>query len=100
MHWGWRCTGPNELPKAGLGDAPKSVTPSHGGGVHGCFCVVSCLQCVGKYDAWIKERFQRNVLLASMGGMPGQVTCQKARRLALAYANVRFYVFFFIAFVR
>ena len=29
-----------------------------------------------------------DVLLASMGGMPSQATCQKAGRLALANANV------------
>ena len=42
-----------------------------GGGVHECFCVVCALQCVGKRDALIKERWQCSVLLAFMGGMLG-----------------------------
>ena len=36
------------------------------------------------------------VLLASMGGMSGQATCQKARRPALAKANFPLYDFSFI----
>ena len=39
------------------------------------------------------------VVLASMGGMSGQATCQKARRPALAKANVPLYDFSFIFFV-
>ena len=39
-------------------------------------------------------------MLAFMGGMLGQGTCLKVRRPALVYANVRLYVFSFIAFVR
>ena len=39
------------------------------------------------------------VLLASMGGMSGQATCQKARRPALAKANFPLYDFSFIFLV-
>ena len=39
------------------------------------------------------------VLLASMGGMLGRATCQKARRPALAKANVPLYDFSFIFLV-
>ena len=39
------------------------------------------------------------VLLASMGGMPGQATCQKADRPVLANANV-FFVCFLLRFFR
>ena len=39
------------------------------------------------------------VLLASMGGMSGQATGQKARRPALAKANFRLYEFSFIFLV-
>ena len=55
---------------------------------------------VWENDAWIKVRWQRSALLASMGGMLGQAMHQKARRLALAYTNVRFYVFSFLVFIR
>ena len=37
----------------------------------------------------MQERLQCIVMLAFMGGMVDQGTCLKARRLALAYANVR-----------
>ena len=63
---GWR-----QLPNVELGDALKGASPGIGVGVHGCLYVISGLQCVGKCDAWIKERWQHSVILASMGGMLG-----------------------------
>ena len=71
-----------------------------GGTLHACFCLVYGLQCVGKHVAWMQERWQCSVMLAFMGGMLGQGTCLKARRPALAYANVRLYGFSFIVFIR
>ena len=79
---------PRLVLNAGQGDAPKGASPILGGGVHGCFCVVSALQCVGKRDAWIKEWWQCSVMLASMGRMQGRVMHQKECRLALVNANV------------
>ena len=55
---------------------------------------------MGKRVAWMQERWQCSVMLAFMGGMLGQRTRLKVRRLALAYANVGLYVFSFIVFIR
>ena len=91
---------PNELLDAGLGEALKGALRGLGRGVHAFFCVVSSLHCVGKCVAWIQERWQCNVMLAFMGGMLGQGMPLKARRPALAYANICLYVFSFVAFIR
>ena len=88
MHWGQQCAALNELPGAGPGDAPKGTSPSLARGMHAFFCLVSSLLCVGKRVAWIQYQWQCSVVLAFMDGMLGQGTRLKARRLALAYANV------------
>ena len=98
LHCRWQCTAPNELPNAGPSDAQKGASPGLGRGVHAFFCVVFGLQCVGKYVAWIQERWQCSVMLAFMGGMLGQGTRLKARRLTLAYTNLCLYVFFLHSF--
>ena len=60
-----------QLPNAGPGDTPKAASPGLGGGLHAFFCVVSCLQFVGKRVAWIQEWWQYNVMLALRGGILG-----------------------------
>ena len=67
MHWGWKCAAPNELPDAGPGDAPKGTLPDLGRRRAWLFYISCALQCVGKCDAWIKERWQCNVMVAFMG---------------------------------
>ena len=54
LHGGRQCTAPNELPNAGLGDAPKRRLSSLGGGVHAFSCVVSCWQCVKSHEGLVK----------------------------------------------
>ena len=71
-----------------------------GGTLHAFFYLVSGLQCMGKRVAWMQERWKCSVMFAFMGGMLGQRAHLKARRPALAYANVRLYIFFFIVFIR
>ena len=92
MHWRQQCISPNEFLDARLGDAAKGALPSLDKGMHAFFCLLSGLQCVGKCVAWIQERWQYNVMLASMGRILGQATHLKARRPALAYANFCLFV--------
>ena len=46
LHWGRCSTAPSGLLNAGPGDAPKGASPGLGGGLKGCFCVVSSCNCV------------------------------------------------------
>ena len=100
MHEGRQCTGPNELLDAGLGNVLKGASPGLGRGVHAFYCLVSGLQYVGKRVAWIQERWQCSVVVAFMGRMLGQATHLKVHCPALAYTNIRLFVFPFIAFIR
>ena len=100
MHQGWQCIDPNELPDAGLGNAPKAALLGLGKGMHAFFYLISSLQCVGKRVAWIQELWQCIVMLAFMGRMLGQVMPLKVHRLALAYTNICLFVVSFIVFVR
>ena len=34
VHWGWQCATPNQLPDAGTGGTPKSVSLGLGGGAN------------------------------------------------------------------
>ena len=44
------------LPHTGLGDAPKGVSPSLGGGANAFFCVVSCWQNVKIFECFLEMR--------------------------------------------
>ena len=54
LHCGQQCTAPNELLDAGLGDVPKGVSLSLGGGVNASFCIVSRGQCVKNCEGLVK----------------------------------------------
>ena len=71
MHWGWRCTNPNELSNARLGDALKDAMPSFDGGGHGCFCVVSSWTCVKNHGGLVEER---SLGVHWAGGVPPQMS--------------------------
>ena len=99
---GWRCTASLNGWDAGPGNAPKGGSP--GLGERQRFpCMLS-----SSFLSFVKHFIQGNgmysgvskgtdgVLLASMDGMSGQATCQKARRPALAKANFPLYDFSFI----
>ena len=64
MHRGRQCAGPNGLPDAGPGGAPKSVSPGLGGGLNAIFCLVSGAWSMGKRVAGVKQVWHSSVLLA------------------------------------
>ena len=54
MHQGRKCTGVNESPDAGPGDALKAASPSLGGSVNAFFSIISRWQGVKTYEGWPK----------------------------------------------
>ena len=91
---GWRCTASLNGWDGGLGNAPKGGRPALAN------ANVSLVCCLLRFYRLLSIFMQGNgmysgvskgtggVLLASMGGMSGRATCQKARRPALAKVNV------------
>ena len=91
MHWEQKCTGGNELPDAGPGNAPKGMWLGLGGGVNAFFWSVSCSKGVKIHEGWLKlHNFQciggGCVPVAMSCQMLGQAMDRKAHRLDLAKA--------------
>ena len=56
MHRGQKCTGSNELPDAGLGDAPKATSTGLARGVNAFFSIVSRWKVMKICEEWLKLR--------------------------------------------
>ena len=96
---------------ASMGGMPGQATRQKAGRPALANANVSLVWCLLRFSRLLSIYVQGNgvcsgvskgtggVLLASMGGMLGRATCQKARGLALAKANLPLYDFSFIFLV-